>query len=296
MSQVIESISGGLIKVSIIQRLATSPSSTDWYNKQSSPLGFSYWSPDYNGVGTWIEADTTLQTSQIDGKDVEAVPATNAHNSYLTFLSSMVSAVKVMGATWNSTTNKYEVSSLPIKDSSQTNIFDNDSRIASAFSDETLTALGVELKTITTSSSYDESSAIYQGVSAGNRYGLLAIGLLNKLISNNVFDQSKFDAYVKDPSKLNTSSNAPSTIDQLYIGNDVIKSGQSSSFSKWLGVYAGEGTAKALYENTVLDSDYSYLPRSESGLNDIIYSLVNPNYVARVGTQSTNYRDFGIKD
>ncbi|BAC44555.1 putative lipoprotein [Malacoplasma penetrans HF-2] len=299
VKQTIERLSGGLIRVSLIQRLATTPSASDWFNKQSSPLGFSYWSPDYNGVGTWIEADTTIQSSKIGETTVEAIPATNAHNSYLTFLSSMVSAVKVMGATWDSssTPNKYTVTSTTngtTRNLSTNNTFDSDTRIATAFKNDTLSAMGISLSAASsTPSSYDISNITDSSMSAGNRYGLLAIGLLNKLIENDVIDQSKFQEYVNDPSKLNTKTSAPTNYNELYIGNDVIKAGASGYFSKWIGVYAGEGTAQALYETTVLDSDYSFLPRSESGLTDIIYSLVNPNYTARIGTQSTNYRDFG---
>ncbi|BAC44554.1 hypothetical protein D8X55_02770 [Malacoplasma penetrans] len=300
MQQVIDSVSGGLLKMTAIPRLGTTPSASVWFNKQSSPLGFSYWSPDYNGVGTWLEADTTVQSLKInDSTTIEGVPGTNAHNSYITFLSSMVAAVKAMGATWNQGENKYEVKTLPNSSTSNGSSLENDTRIQKAFSSDTLRAMGVSLTTnngSNSSSSYDESRITEENMSATNRYGLLAIGLLNKLIANNVFDQTKFDAYVQNPSKLMYSTNTPKDYNELYVGNDVIKAGASGLFSKWIGVYAGQGTAQALYETTVLDSDYSYVPRSESGLNNIIYSLVNPNYIARTGTQGTNYRDFGWKN
>ena len=140
-----------------------------------------------------------------------------------------------------------------------------------------------------------ENAALSDKITPVQRYSILGVGLLNTLIREGVFDGTKFQAYVTDPSKLLYSSTTPTTVDQLYVGNDIIISGQSEAFSKWVGVYAGNSSLNALFENNVLDSDYSYVPRSESGLNEVIYSLVNPNYVARAGTQSTNYRDFGWK-
>ncbi|BAC44556.1 putative lipoprotein [Malacoplasma penetrans HF-2] len=302
MKNVIEDLSDNLIRVTIVQRLANTPSATVWYNNQSSPLGFSYWSPDYNGVGTWVEADTTIETKTIGGQSVEGAPSTNAHNSFNTFLSSMVTAVKKMNANYNNgttsgtttTPGKYTVSTLETTNDP----FKDDKRIQAAFSNTALEDMKIALKTNSTTSgttTYDETYAATTSVSPGNRYGLLAIGLLNKLIANGVIDQAKFADYVTNPSKLLYSKERPSTYSEVWVGGDVIKSGKSQEFSKWLGVYAGEDVLYALYENTVLDSDYSFIPRSESGVTDKIYSLVNPNYTARVGTQGTNYRDFGWK-
>ena len=303
MKSAIESLSDGLIKVSIVARNATTPSVTDWYNTQSSPLGFSYWSPDYNGVGTWIEASATLQSTKVGNTTYEGVPSTNSHNSFHTFLESMVTAVKKMNATWNSSTKQYEVKD---KNIIATDPFESDTRIQKTFSNDTLTSLGVALtndneKDDTTI--YDISYALHKNVKPGVRYGLLAIGLLNTLFSNNVFKTNGdtksngpvFQKYVDKPSLLNLKD-TPSNGNELYSGGDVFATNQSSAFSKWVGVYAGQSVEKAVYENFVVDSDYAYIPRSESGLKDITYSLVNPIYVARVGTQTTNYRDFGMSD
>ena len=306
LKSTLETLSGGLLSVSIIGRSATTPSATDWYNSQASPLGYSYWMPDYNGVGTWIEASTTLQSKNIQNKNYEGVSATNAHNSYLTYLQSMVTAVKKMGATWDTGNKKYVVSNL-----NSTDPFKDDERIQKAFSDATLKSLGVNLKSGTStvdtnSKKYDESNVTEFGMSPGNRYGLLAIGLLNMMFENKVFKTddtggktssngpTEFKKYLDDPSLLVATTDTPSSASDVYRGGDVIADGQSTSFSKWIGVYSGEATEKALYENFVVDSDYNFVPRSESGLKDITYSLVNPIYVARVGTQSTNYRDFGM--
>ncbi|MDE5841806.1 MAG: hypothetical protein K2H11_02385 [Malacoplasma sp.] len=279
----IEQLSDNQIKVDYKLRDGIDPTYTQWYNNQSSPLGFSYWSPDYNGVGTWIEADTTLESTTANNVTYEGVPETNAHNAFHTFLTSMVYAVKLMKYTWDSSSSKYKAPESTEQTSSDP--YANDIKVQKAFSDTTLTDFGINTK----DSLFNEKNT------PGEKYGTLAIELLNLLIEKNVFDQSKFDAYVTDPSKLLYKDSKPD-VANLYLGGDVIKAGQSANFSKYLGIFAGQSTAKALYENTVLDSDYSFIPRAEAGLNERIITLVNPDYVARSGTQSINWRDFGIKN
>ncbi|MDE5774855.1 MAG: hypothetical protein K2H51_00805 [Malacoplasma sp.] len=250
-------------------------------------MGYSYWSPDYNGAGTWIEADNTLENIKVGDKTTyEGVPGTNAHNAFHTFLTSMVYAVKLMNYTWNN--NKYEANTTSDSGTQQTtgDPYVNDIKVQKAFSNDTLTYLGIK----TDDSSFNNKNT------PGERYGTLAIELLNLLIEKDVFDQSKLNEYVTNPAKLNYLSTKPTDIQNLYLGGDVIKAGQSANFSKYLGIFAGQSTAKALYENTVLDSDYSFIPRAEAGLNERIITLVNPNYVARSGTQSINWRDFGVKN
>ncbi|MDE5553510.1 MAG: hypothetical protein K2I67_03080 [Malacoplasma sp.] len=283
LTQQITNITDGLISFRIVERNGSMPTYTEWYNRQSSPLGFSYWSPDYNGVGTWLEADSTLQISG----SIEGVSGTNAHNSYLTYLSALVSAVKLTSATYSS--NKYTISSSStVSGTSNNDPFKDDEKIQKAFSDENKKYLGI--------SSWSNDVSIDESDSAGIKYAKLALGLLNLLIEQNVFDQSKFNEYVQNPSKLSTENKTPTTPNDLYLGNDVIKAGKSAEFSKWLGVYAGQATDKALVANVILDSDYSYIPRSEAGLNEFIYTLVSPQFEARISSVTpVNYRDFGKK-
>ncbi|MDE6428887.1 MAG: hypothetical protein K2K18_00070, partial [Malacoplasma sp.] len=284
LEKTIEGLSSN-IDVVLLNRDAQTPSSTQWFNNQSSPLGFSYWSPDYNGVGTWIEADNTLEsltvTKENNKTTYEGVPGTNAHSSFHTFLTSMVYAVKLMKYTWNSTTNKYEAPTSP--DTSE-DPYSKDTKIQKAFSKETLSSLGIE----------ENDSSFDSKTTPGERYGAIAISLLNMMIEKGVFDQTTLTKYINDPTQLKYLTNEPNDVKSLYLGGDVIKAGQSANFSKYLGIFAGESVAKALWENTVLDSDYSFIPRPEAGLNEQIITLVNPDYVARSGTQSVNWRDFGI--
>ena len=281
--ETVESLSGGTILININPRTASNPTSTEWYNSQSSPLGFSYWSPDYNGVGTWIEADTTLESTKVGSKTYEGVPGTNSHNSFHTYLQAMVYAVKLMNYTYNESNKKYEASTTTTSGTS-TDPYASDSRIQKAFSDGTLKDFGIE----TTDSSFNSKNT------PGERYGVLAIEFLNMLLEKGVFDKDALTKYINDPVQLQYSVNKPDE-NNLYVGGDVIKTGQSANFPKYLGIFAGESTAKALWANTVLDSDYSFIPRPEPGLKETLISLVKPGYVARSGTQSINWRDFGIK-
>lgn len=270
--QQIDAISGGLISFKINQRNGSNPSFTEWYGQQESPLGFSYWSPDYNGVGTWIEADTTLQNNS----QYEAIPSTNAHNSFLTFLDALVAVVKLTGATYGST-------GYVLPTSISGDPFANDVRIQQDFNPNSKFFDG-----------YDwTGDDINPTDSPGIVYSKLAIGLLNVLINEGVFNQSAFQSYVDNPSKLSLDNKTPTNGDDVYLGHDVINTGESADFSKWIGIYAGESTAKGLFESFVLDSDYSFVPRSEPGLNEFIYTLVSKQFQARASSVTPiNFRDF----
>lgn len=282
LSQQIQTLSGGLISFKINERNSTNPSADDWYKKQASPLGYSYWSPDYNGVGTWIEADTTLQNNK--KLKMEGIPSTNAHNGYLTYLSSMVTSVKMLNSQWDETTKQYTIADLKVPSSYK------DSKIELAFSDENIINLFGSESSLT-----DTNLFIKKEDSPMTKYAKLGVGLLNKLIEKGVFDQEAFKKYVDNPSLLNASKNGPESIDRVYIGYEVVKSKMSGDYSKWLGVYAGSPLA-SLYLNTVLDSDYSYIPRSEAGVSEFIYMLVSPQFVARNSTSTpVNYRDYSKK-
>ncbi|MDE6429087.1 MAG: hypothetical protein K2K18_01090, partial [Malacoplasma sp.] len=285
LKQVIEELSDGQILVGLNNRDGQNPSNTQWYNSQSSPLGYMNWSPDYNGVGTWVEANNILESTKINNTTYEGVPGTNAHNAFHTFLTSMVYAVNLMNYTWNADTNKYEINTSDNSNQTSSDPYINDEKIQKAFSNSNLNDFGIETNDV----------SINGKNLPGQRYGLLAIELLNMLIENGVFNQTNIQKYIDNPALLQYPNSEPTDVQQLYLGGDVIKTGQSANFSKYLGIFTGQSTIKALYVNTVLDSDYSFIPRAEAGLNEKIITLVNPKYVARSGTQSVNYRDFGIK-
>lgn len=298
----------GLIRFVINARNGSSPTANQWYNNQSSPIGFSYWSPDYNGVGTWLEAYTLLGTTVSNGKSIEGNPSSNSHSSWLTYFEAMVTAVKMLGATAKEkTTSSQEGSSKEniklYELNGSTNItngndpYKNDNKIQGAFNNQILEKFGIKFDEKTEEQSNEKDSTdsvdkINSTDSPGVKFGKLAIQFLNYLIENNVINQTKFQEYVDNPSKLNTTGN-PKTVNDVIIGNDVFVAGNSANFSKYLGVFAGQSIIKGLWATTVNDSDYSYIPRSENGLNELTFSLVNPNYTARVSTVSSlNFRDF----
>lgn len=285
LKSAIETISDGLINFSINARNGANPTANEWFNQQSSPIGYSYWSPDYNGVGTWLEASTLMDTATANDITYQSYPSTNAHNSWLTYFEALVSAVILMKATYttNNSTNGYVIGDIT------EDPYKNDNKIQGAFSSDILKEFDVKYSAETT-----DKNIVKENDLPGIKYGKLAIQFLNLLIKNNIIDQAKFDAYVKDPTKLQTSTSGPENdVNKVLIGNDVFKSDASIDFSKWLGVYAGQSQLKALWSTTVNDSDYSYIPRSEAGLNELNFSLVNPNYTIRVSTVgSLNFRDF----
>lgn len=52
LKKTIEGISDGRITFNLIAR--TNQSLSDWYYNKNSPMGSFFWSPDYNGIGTWV--------------------------------------------------------------------------------------------------------------------------------------------------------------------------------------------------------------------------------------------------
>lgn len=303
LKSTVEELSGGLMKLDINTRNGSNPTANQWFNSQSSPMGFSYWSPDYNGVGTWLEASTLMQETE----GYSAAPASNAHNSWLTYFSAMVSAVNLMSAEYKdvkssdtTTSAKYYIIG---NSSTNTDPYANDKKVQGAFKTENLKALfGSENQSnweTLTSLTGSESNNIKADDLPGIKYGKLAIEFLNFLIKNNLIDQTKFDAYVKNPSKLSTKDK-PANPEELFIGHDVIKKDgdvdQSDLFSKWLGVFSGESNLQSLWATSVNDSDYSYIPRSETGLNEVSLSLISADFTARVSSvSSTSFRDFAYK-
>lgn len=55
-SEISNTLSDGLIKFSWLLATNSNPSSSTWFASGNSEMGFYLWSPDYDGVGTWISA------------------------------------------------------------------------------------------------------------------------------------------------------------------------------------------------------------------------------------------------
>lgn len=283
-------LSDGIIQFNVNGRNGANPTFREWFGEQSSDVGFSYWSPDYNGVGTWLEASNLLGTLNYNGESYEGYTQSNSHNSWNTYFQAMVTAVKLSGATWKNGTNRskghYEIGT-----NNSTDPYSNDNKIQGAFNKETLKGFGIDLDKIEQPKVTENK--IKADDNPGTIYAKTALEFINLLIEQGAINQAEFDKFVQDPSLLNTK-NDPSKPEDVIIGSKALKPGGSTLFTKYLGVFAGQSDIKALWATTVNDSDYSYIPRSESGLNELTFALVNQNYNVRVsGVAPPNFRDYG---
>lgn len=284
-------LSNGIIQFNVNGRNGAKPTFREWYSEQSSDIGFSYWSPDYNGVGTWLEASNLLGTLNYNGQSYEGYADSNSHNSWNTYFQAMVTAVKLSNATWQNGTSGSKGNYVIGNSVKTTDPYSKDNKIQGAFNKETLKGFGIDITKI--EKSKVTGNDILPTDNPGTIYAKTALEFINLLIEHDAIDQTKFDEYVKNPSLLNTKDN-PSKPDDVIIGSNALKKGGSGLFTKYLGVFAGQSDIKALWATTVNDSDYSYIPRSESGLNELTFALVNQNYTVRVsGVASPNFRDYG---
>lgn len=289
----LKKLSDDLISVTINKREALNPSVSEWFNEKASPLGFSIWSPDYDGVGTWIESAVLL--TSIDSKTKNTpnetkriwLPNSSSHNSWLTFLSSIVNSVKLTNAQLTSGNNNKQYYKISTTSSDP---FLKDKKIQGAFKEENLKMLFKKdvSKLIADAkvSNFNENN-VKATDTPGIKFAKLSIEFLNLLIQKDIIDVEKFKNYVEDPSKLKTSKK-PNSAEQLLIGGDIIKEKNGDLYNKWLGAYAGFSELSGLWALTVNDSDYGYIPKPEPGVNETNYSLVNPNFKNRRGT---SFRD-----
>lgn len=269
-----------LLIFNLVNRQAPNPSSNDWYANQRSSLGFSYWSPDYNGVGTWLEANGTL--------DDNGLSSTNNHNIFnsllrvliMTAIDQKVSSIKVT----DPTAAAPSAGTLPATPS----IFDNDPRIKAAFGQ----------------------------TNAGSRYAKLGVDFLQYLVDKKVLNPTAVNQLIANPSILQNEGTirpVPKTENDLYpllldknnksqlgkgisIFNPISSSkpnGSAEEFNKYLGIWAGLSSENALWATTTMDNDYELLPLSEATLREKIYSLVNPRFFVRPSSVgSPNIRDY----
>lgn len=278
-----------LLIFNLVNRQAPNPSLNDWYANQRSSLGFSYWSPDYNGVGTWLEANGTL--------DNNGLSSTNNHNIFNSLLRVLIMAaidqnVSSIKVTDPSSASGSDLSSaLPAAVTSST--FDNDPRIKAAFGE----------------------------TNAGSRYAKLGVEFLQYLVDNGVLNPAAINQLIVDPSILENQSKmqpVPKTENDLYPllldnnnksklkdkdGKDISifnasdsnskPNGSAELFNKYLGIWAGLSSENALWATVTMDNDYELLPLSEETLREKIYSLVDPHFFVRSSSVgSANIRDY----
>lgn len=273
-----------LLVFNLVNRQAPNPSSNDWYANQRSSLGFSYWSPDYNGVGTWLEANGTL--------DNNGLSSTNNHNIFNSLLRVLIMAAIDQKVSSIQVTDPASGSTSSSTAPSTPSIFDNDPRIKAAFGE----------------------------TNGGSRYAKLGVEFLQYLVNNKVLNPEAVNQLIADPSILQNEETirpVPQTENDLYpllldnknnsqlkdkAGNDISifnsistskPNGSAQEFNKYLGIWAGLSSENALWATSTMDNDYELLPLSEGTLREKIYSLVNPHFFVRPSSVgSANIRDY----
>lgn len=244
------------------------PSNTDWFNNRSSSIGYSGWSPDYNAVGTWHEANGML--------NADSSAATNTYSIFPGLFKYMVISAKDSGATVNESGASIAADKTTPTTSS---VFDNDSRIPKKIwsSGKEFAKKGVEFL------DYLIKNKVLKGSE------------INTLLSNSesikALDQNGNGT--SDSSVNNETLTKPSSKEQLTPLSKYFVNGGAADFNKYLGVWAGQSDENALWLTVVADTQNIYIPRAESGLNETIFSLVNKNFkVRKSGAGEINLRDF----
>lgn len=283
-----------LLTFNLVNRQAPNPSVNDWYSNQRSSLGFSYWSPDYNGVGTWLEANGTL--------DDNGLSSTNNHNIFNSLLRILImSAIdQKVSSIQKSSDSSAGTDPSTVAPVTTASVFDNDPRIQAAFGSK---QPGAESK-------------------GGSEYAKLGVEFLQYLVDNGVLNPEAVNQLISDPSILKNQGEIqppPKTESDLYpllldnnsktsklkdkddkyisIFNQPKRSekpnGSAEEFSKYLGIWAGLGSQNALWATLTMDNDYELLPLSEGSLREKIYSLVNPHFFVRTSSiGSPTIRDY----
>lgn len=281
-----------LLTFNLVNRQAPNPSVNDWYSNQRSSLGFSYWAPDYNGVGTWLEANGTL--------DDNGLSSTNNHNIFNSLLRVLIMAAIDQNVSSIEPTDPAAAPKADTALATTPSVFDNDPRIQAAFGSQ-------------------EPGAENKG---GSVYAKLGVEFLQYLVDNKVLNPDAVNQLISDPSILQEQGiiqPQPKTENQLYpllldnnsktsklkdkdgkyisIFNEPENSskpnGSAEEFSKYLGIWAGLSSQNALWATVTMDNDYELLPLSEGSLREKIYSLVNPHFFVRASSiGSPTIRDY----
>ena len=265
LQRAINSLGGGYIKFNLVPRAGPTPSSSDWFNKQSSSMGYSYWSPDYNAVGSWLEANSMLSS--------DAAPSTNTYSSVPTIIKTLIVALKDLNATYDSSTNSFKYSE---PNSGKTSIFNDDPWVSKVWKGFEYSKKAVEYL------NYMLTNNVFDGTEFSN--------LLN--------DPSKLEQRL-----VNNKYQAPTTVEQLVPWFNLFKKKTNSltktittnadQYAIEMGIFAGQSDMNALWLTLTADRSFNFIPRSENGLNESILNLVNNNFKVRVsGVSALNLRDF----
>ena len=265
-----------LIIPEIILGDAQGPTRNEWYIGLSSVLGFSYWSPDYDGVGTWLDAATQLNS--------EGIGEVITYNS-----GSHIVRTLLLAASQNNVFNQIENK---LQNNTTTNGKDWCSCITSAdlFKDDPYV-----IKNFGTNGN--------NGTSASLAFTKKALSLLKFLVDNKVLKADKVKEAIKDPDKYlskrsKIDDNKPANVSDIHIGYELKDLyDNAAQLNRFNSIWAEQDTDNAKFLITVVDSYFPVLPVSAPGLNETIPSLLKPWFSLRNAPSGiATMRDSGYID
>ncbi len=288
-----------LISFELVPRGGTNPSATDWFNSQASSLGYSLWSPDYNAVGTWLEASSLLNS---DGS-----PSTNIYSSFPNVFKTLVIALKDLNATYNSSTNQFAIpESVDPTPTPPSNSENDESIFYSQFTTKK-TSLKNKIGDAQTSI-FNNDPWVPAEIWPNKTYSEKGMEFVNFLLKNNIFDGNNINNLLQnanelsklDQELLNQKYVAPQSVQDLIPWSKYFKSKNNNSnetnadsYGNFLGIFAGESDQNAIWLTQTIDRAFNYVPRTENGLNEAVLNLVNQHFKVRVsGVTAINIRDF----
>ncbi|WP_033160199.1 MG321/MPN456 family lipoprotein [Mycoplasmoides alvi] len=267
LKRAIEALGGGYITFNLIPRAGTTPSSSDWFNKQSSSMGYSSWSPDYDGVGSWLEGNSILTS--------DGAPSTNTYSSFPMVLKTIIVALKDLNVTYKSDQNKFEYVE---PDNTKNSIFQNDPWANSKiWTDFNYSKKAVEFVNYMLAANVFDGDAINSMLNSPEQM----IELEQRTVDNKYVAPTKVDQLVPWAKVFKKKNNSSTLTNADLYGNE-------------MGIFAGLSDENALWLTSTSDRSFNFIPRSENGLNEAIINLLKKDtFKVRIsGVAPLNLRDF----
>ncbi len=298
-----------LIVPEIILGDAQGPTRNEWYIGLSSVLGFSSWSPDYDGVGTWLDAATQLNDQ--GGGDVItyssgahivrtlllAASQKDVHSKFTQKIdqqntASTTSDVTVKKADSSQDSSKSNTEEEKWDDVTSADLFKDDPYVLKNFGDAK--AQAAQRSTGSTTSG--------NGTQASLEFTKKALSLLKFLVDNGILDKEKVKEAIKDPNKylgkrdkIENGTNKPSK-NEDFIGyelKDIYK--KAAQLNRFNSIWAEKDTDNAKFLITVVDSYFPVLPVPAAGLNETSPTLLKPWFQFRSAPSGNGtIRDYGF--
>ncbi len=301
-----------LIVPEIILGDAQGPTRNEWYIGLSSVLGFSFWSPDYDGVGTWLDAATQL--NEQGGGDVityssgahivrTLLLAASQSNVHSTFTSKALGNDQISSMTSSTTAvtvaksgdgqqQTGEQKEEDWKDISKADLFKDDPYVLKNFGDSTTQAK---------MQSGGSTNSNGNGSQASLAFTKKALSLLKFLVDNKILKKDKVkeaimnpDQYLSKRSKLDSNNQKPTKDD--FIGSEFKDLYENAAkLNRFNSIWAEKDTDNAKFLITVVDSYFPVLPVPAAGLNETSPTLLKPWFQFRSAPSGNGtIRDYGF--